>query len=284
MNIRQLECFIEVAKTLNFTRAAQNLFLSQTVVTNHIRHLEETIGFPVFERNRKSVSLTENGAILLQEARQVIESAVSCQNLAIQLKTGYAGIIRLAYIRGIEQCILTGILGDFYQKHPDIHFELFRDSQPNVQQMMLRNEVDGIFSFHPTLNEYYEALLIRSFPLVAAVSKNHPFASDTSVSYSRLIRETNVVFDSSNQKSTAPNLDNTLLKVAINSCTAVIPEFITSYSSYEKYIRYLPLTDLDISFDIYFVYRNTNRNLSFQRFLDTVCLLLARKEKQVSHT
>lgn len=270
MNIRQLECFIEVAKTLNFTRAAQNLFLSQTVVTNHIRHLEESVGFPVFARNKKSVSLTENGAILLQEAQQVIESAVSCQNLAVQLKTGYAGIIRLAYIRGIEQCILTGILGDFYQKHPDIHFELFRDGQGNVQKMLAGNEVDGIFTFHPARNEDYETLLIQSFPLVAAVSKSHPFASGTSISYSRLIRETHVVFDSSNQKITAPNLDNTLLKIAINSCTAVIPEFITSYSSYEKYICYMPLTDLDLSFDIYFVYRRTNRNLLLQRFLDNI--------------
>ena len=275
MNIRQLECFIEVAETLNFTRAAQNLFLSQTVVTNHIRHLEEAVGFPVFERDKKSVSLTENGALLLQEARQVIESSVSCQNLAFQLKAGYTGVIRLAYIRGIEQCILTGILGDFYQKYPDIHFELFRDSQSIVQQMLSRNEVDGIFTFHPTPNEYYETILIQSFPLVAAVSKSHPFASHPSVSYSRLMRETNVVFDSSNQKITAPNLDNTLLKVAINSCTAVIPAFIVSYSSYEKYICYMPLTDLDISFDIYFVYRKTNRNLSFGHFLDNIHQLLA---------
>ena len=65
MNLRQLECFLEVARTLNFTRAAENLYLSQTVVTNHIRHLEEAVGFPVFERSKKSVSLTENGSILL---------------------------------------------------------------------------------------------------------------------------------------------------------------------------------------------------------------------------
>lgn len=136
--------------------------------------------------------------------------------------------------------------------------------------MLARNEVDGIFTFHPARNEDYETLLIQSFPLVAAVSKSHPFASGTSISYSRLIRETHVVFDSSNQKITAPNLDNTLLKIAINSCTAVIPEFITSYSSYEKYICYMPLTDLDLSFDIYFVYRRTNRNLLLQRFLDNI--------------
>lgn len=120
MNIRQLECFLEVAKTLNFTKAAQNLFLSQTVVTNHIRHLEESIGFPVFERSKKAVSLTENGALLLPEAQQILGSATAFKNLAGQLRSGETGKIRLAYIIGIEQCLLTHLIGDFYQNYPNI--------------------------------------------------------------------------------------------------------------------------------------------------------------------
>lgn len=48
MNIQQLKCFVEVSKTLNFTKASQNLFISQTAVSNHIKHLEETLGFHLF--------------------------------------------------------------------------------------------------------------------------------------------------------------------------------------------------------------------------------------------
>ena len=191
------------------------------------------------------------------------------------MKTGHAGIIRLAYIRGIEQCILTDIIGNFYQKHPDIHLELLRNNRKNVQKLLLKNEVDGIFTFNPPFADRYEALLIQSYSLMAAVSKDHPFASGTSISYSRLNRETNVLFDSSRQNTTMPDLDSALLKVSINSCTAVIPEFVIRYSSYEKYIRYLPLTDLDISFDVYFVYSKENRNLSFRLFLDNISRMLS---------
>ena len=42
MNIQQLKCFVEVSKTLNFTKASQNLFISQTAVSNHIKHLEKS--------------------------------------------------------------------------------------------------------------------------------------------------------------------------------------------------------------------------------------------------
>ena len=66
MNIQQLKCFVEVSKTLNFTKASQNLFISQTAVSNHIKHLEETLGFHLFIRNKKHVQLTQQGEIFLK--------------------------------------------------------------------------------------------------------------------------------------------------------------------------------------------------------------------------
>lgn len=281
MNIRQLECFQEVARTLNFTKAAQNLFLSQTVVTNHIRHLEESVGFSVFERSKKAVSLTENGALLLKEAQKVLESAASCQNLAQQLKTGLAGKIRLAYIIGIEQCILTRIIGDFYQKHPDIQLELSRDNWANMQNMLLRNEVDGIFISRPELTDCCETMLLQSFPLLAAVSAKHPIAEETSVTYLRLCQETNIIFDAVTKKTIMPDLDNSLLRVSINSGAMVIPKFVVNYSScYEKYIRYLPLTDIDISFDVCFAYSKSNQNRSLQLFADNTLRLLSAEAEE----
>lgn len=58
MNIQQLKCFVEISRTLNFTKAGQNLFISQTAVTNPIKNLEETLGFSLFERTKKNVTLT----------------------------------------------------------------------------------------------------------------------------------------------------------------------------------------------------------------------------------
>ncbi|MCR5230250.1 MAG: LysR family transcriptional regulator, partial [Solobacterium sp.] len=62
MNTKQIDCCIELARTLNFSRAADNLFISQPTLSYQIRLLEEEIGFALFERSGKGASLTPAGA------------------------------------------------------------------------------------------------------------------------------------------------------------------------------------------------------------------------------
>ena len=64
MEIRQLRSFLAVADTLNFSRAAQSLFLSQSALSRQIMDLEKEIGLPLFERNTRRVELTEAGRLL----------------------------------------------------------------------------------------------------------------------------------------------------------------------------------------------------------------------------
>ena len=62
MTTKQIDCCIELAHTLNFSRAAENMFVSQPTLTYQIRLLEEEVGFPIFERSGKGVALTPAGA------------------------------------------------------------------------------------------------------------------------------------------------------------------------------------------------------------------------------
>ncbi len=73
MEIRQLRSFLAVADTLNFSRAAQSLFLSQSALSRQIMDLEKEIGLPLFERNTRRVELTEAGRQLLSRARELME-------------------------------------------------------------------------------------------------------------------------------------------------------------------------------------------------------------------
>lgn len=73
MEIRQLRSFLAVADTLNFSRAAQSLFLSQSALSRQIMDLEKEIGLPLFERNTRRVELTEAGQLLLTRARELME-------------------------------------------------------------------------------------------------------------------------------------------------------------------------------------------------------------------
>lgn len=61
MKIRQIEYFLEVEKTLNITKAAQNMYVSQTAITKQLQLLEEELGFALFSRENKRMKLTEGG-------------------------------------------------------------------------------------------------------------------------------------------------------------------------------------------------------------------------------
>lgn len=113
MNIQQLKCFVEVSKTLNFTKASQNLFISQTAVSNHIKHLEETLGFHLFIRNKKHVQLTQQGKIFLKSALKVLEANQECYQTIQYLHHENFGQLRIGYLKGIEHCIMIKNIQNF---------------------------------------------------------------------------------------------------------------------------------------------------------------------------
>ena len=76
MNSRQLEYFLAVAHELNFTKAAESMYVSQTAVTQQIKALEEQLGVSLFERTKKKVVLTPAGKVFLQEASSILNESI----------------------------------------------------------------------------------------------------------------------------------------------------------------------------------------------------------------
>lgn len=72
MNQQELRCFVEVARTRNFSKAAENLFVSQPTISNHVKHLEHELGVRLFNRTYHNVSLTTYGNFLLPAAKQIL--------------------------------------------------------------------------------------------------------------------------------------------------------------------------------------------------------------------
>lgn len=73
MNIRQLQYFVDLSETLNFTKTAQNFYISQTAITKQIQSLEGDLGIPLFHQSKKSVSLTSEGQAYLPYAKKILE-------------------------------------------------------------------------------------------------------------------------------------------------------------------------------------------------------------------
>jgi DNA-binding transcriptional LysR family regulator len=124
MELRQLEHFVAVAEERHFTRAAQNLLISQSGLSASIRALELELGAPLFIRSTRRVELTAAGKALLAESLRTLASAAAAQNAVAAVR----GLLRGTLSVGAEQCVGP----------VDIPTELarFRTSNPGVDMRL----------------------------------------------------------------------------------------------------------------------------------------------------
>ena len=103
MNINQLKYFITVAETRNFTRAAEQFFVSQTAITQQIHALEHSLDVTLFDRSRRPIELTPAGKAFLREAKSILERVSSAVAKTRAASTGIVGELRLGYTKGYER-------------------------------------------------------------------------------------------------------------------------------------------------------------------------------------
>jgi DNA-binding transcriptional LysR family regulator len=97
--LRRLRYAVAVADELNFTRAAERLGVSQQVLSEQIRRLEDELGLQVFDRTTRQVRVTSHGRQILDEARAVVGAADALRDRARRLASAQAGVVRLGYSR-----------------------------------------------------------------------------------------------------------------------------------------------------------------------------------------
>lgn len=140
MEFRQLELFIAVANEKNFSKAAEDVFLSQSTVSTHIRNLEKELGKTLLERSTKSVRLTEDGEIFLKYARRIMDM----KEAALQALSGTAeSILHIGASTIPSGYLLPPVMGAYHENHAGIYFDISQgDSQSILQKVQ-----DGTVEF-----------------------------------------------------------------------------------------------------------------------------------------
>ena len=145
MTTKQIDYCIELAHTLNFSRAAENMFVSQPTFSYQIRLLEEEIGFALFERSGKGAALTPAGAqfiTFLSNMREDLKRAIEQgQNFSAK----YTDSISISLMVFQALCFLPEAMRLFSQTHPDVQITPVFQYENGVEAF-LRNEVDILFA------------------------------------------------------------------------------------------------------------------------------------------
>ncbi len=130
MDFHQLRVFVEVAKQKNFSRAAENIFLSQPTVSAHVKALENEIGTPLFDRSQRELMLTEGGKTLFKFAQEILEIKEKALSAIQENYSIVQGHLEIAASSVPGAYLLPGLLRSFNRKYPGITFSvLLRDTQ-----------------------------------------------------------------------------------------------------------------------------------------------------------
>jgi DNA-binding transcriptional LysR family regulator len=145
----RLQVFHAVAKRLNFTRAAEELFITQPAVTKHIHEIESYFKVKLFERNGTKIKLTPAGHTLLQYTDELF---TVYRNLEFEMNTlthTHTGKLTLGASTTVAQYVLPPVLAAFHKKFQDIKVTLTINNTEQIEQALLDKEIDlGIIEGH----------------------------------------------------------------------------------------------------------------------------------------
>lgn len=177
----QIECFLNVAKYLNFTEAANHLFIAQSSLSRNISNLEAELGIRLFSRTKKYVRLTPGGAVLYQEFSRLMDLAKAAVEKAHKAGLGQEGEIRLGVIETQRsENFLPAALNALREKHPNISFHLLRGNFKELREALMNEQIDIALTMDFDLLEYPKEQTVyqqffQSQPK-CVISKSHPLA------------------------------------------------------------------------------------------------------------
>lgn len=186
--LRQLKVFESVARNLSYTRAAEELYLTQPTVSIQIKQLTDIVGLPLLEQIGKRVYLTDSGRELLKVCREIFEGLSRFEMLVSDMKGVKAGKLRLAVITTAKYFV-PRLLGLFCQRFPGIDVSLKVTNRERVLQRMADNQDDIYVLGTPPEDMDIEVEPFLENPLVVLAPGNHPLAAEKNISLQRLADE-----------------------------------------------------------------------------------------------
>ena len=149
MELRQLRAFVQVVNAGTFTRAAEELHLAQSAVSQSVGRLEAELGFALLRRTRDGVELTEAGTVVFERARELVAGADAIRSDLAALRGLLEGTVALGTMLPPGPVDLPGLLAGFHATHPGIGVHVREGSAPEIMAALRRDELDVAFTGLP---------------------------------------------------------------------------------------------------------------------------------------
>ncbi len=198
MNSRQVECFISVAETLNFTESAKLLFVSQPSVTHAIATLEDELGYKLFNRDKKQVSLTPAGRYLYKSFKTIGADYRNAVSRARLFGEGYEKELIVGCGSSVfEERFLPEVVRAFCASHPDVYMRFEIGNMREKIALMQEDKIDLLLTttFSGVDPKRVSCEQLATYAMVCVMSADHDLAAHGSLSLNDLADQNLILLD-----------------------------------------------------------------------------------------
>ena len=188
ITLRQLKVFSAVARHHSFTRAAEELCLTQPAVSMQVKQLEHQLDVSLFEQLGKKIYLTEAGDEVSHYSRQITQQLEELGTVLNNLKGLGRGRLRIS-VASTANYFVPNLLGTFCKRFPDVTVSLDVTNRQTLLSQLAENEADLVIMGQPPEGMDLEAGAFMENPLVIVAPPEHPLAKEKRIPLKRLNEE-----------------------------------------------------------------------------------------------
>lgn len=279
MNIRDLEYFRAVAELGQFRAAAERCNVSQPTLSGQIKKLEEELGHPLFERNTRSVLLTDFGSEALEVAEHILKGVDALEEKARTARDPYSGTLKIGIFPTLGPWLFPRIAGIISDTYPELEIYLLEEQSAELQSKLSSGELDCAFLALPQDEARNRVVPIFREQFVVAVPSDHPWKNRREVNVKDLQGQEMLLLSDGHcfrdqaldlclrygarerEKYRATGIETLRQMVRMGTGITLIPQLAVPVNP-EEGISYIPVGDADFGRDIALLYRRTHPRLT----------------------
>lgn len=191
MTQHQMNCILTLARTLNFTAAADEIHITQPTLSYQITQAEDELGIKLFERSKKEVHITENGKRIIEEIQSIYNSMLNLQSMAEVISSENDKKITVAHYDSGNDPLFLPMLQKMKNDYPDCEIGVKFGNYYEMEGLLLNGEADIIFINSGLIkSNLIEHIVLEKGPVYAYLNKNHPLASKSKLNLDDVEGET----------------------------------------------------------------------------------------------